>query len=56
MFPTISPPDTHAWKKLQSDQRVMKGIQLKNLFAEDRERFNILHHIWNILLTFQKPG
>ena len=44
-----------AWKKLQSDQQVMKGIQMKNLFAEDRERFNKYSIIFgDILFDFSK--
>ena len=55
MFPNISPPDTHAWKKLQSDQQIMKGIQMKSLFAEDRERFNKYSIIFgDILFDFSK--
>ncbi len=40
MFPNISPVETTAWKKLQADQQFMKSIQMKNLFSDDRERFN----------------
>src|SRR5664279_6602754 len=55
MFPNISPPDTQAWKKLQSDQQIMKGIQMKNLFADDRERFNRYSIIFgDILFDFSK--
>jgi len=55
MFPNISPQDTQAWKKLQSDQQFMKGIQMKNLFAEDRERFNRYSIIFgDILFDFSK--
>jgi glucose-6-phosphate isomerase len=55
MFPSISPVETHAWKKLQSDQQLMKGIQMKNLFSEDRERFNRYSIIFgDILFDFSK--
>src|SRR5277367_2810911 len=39
MFPNFSPVETAAWKKLQVDQQYMKGIQMKSLFIEDKERF-----------------
>lgn len=55
MFPNISPVETAAWKKLQSDQQFMKGIQLRNLFYEDRERFNRYSIIFgDILFDFSK--
>jgi glucose-6-phosphate isomerase len=55
MFPNISPVETLAWKKLQADQQVMKSIQMKNLFNEDRERFNRYSIIFgDILFDFSK--
>jgi glucose-6-phosphate isomerase len=55
MFPNISPVETAAWKKLQTDQQFMKGIQLRNLFTEDRERFNRYSIIFgDILFDFSK--
>jgi len=55
MFPNISPVETLAWKKLQADQQVMKGIQMKNLFNEDRERFNRYSIIFgDILFDYSK--
>jgi glucose-6-phosphate isomerase len=55
MFPNISPVETMAWKKLQTDQQVMKGIQMKNLFSEDRERFNRYSIIFgDILFDYSK--
>jgi glucose-6-phosphate isomerase len=55
MFPSVSPPDTHAWKKLQADQQFMKGVQMKNLFTEDRERFHKYSIIFgDILFDFSK--
>jgi glucose-6-phosphate isomerase len=55
MFPKISPVDTLAWKKLQSDQQFMKGIQMRDLFNEDRERFNRYSIIFgDILFDFSK--
>jgi glucose-6-phosphate isomerase len=55
MFPNISPVETLAWKKLQADQQYMKGIQMKNLFTEDRERFQRCSIIFgDILFDYSK--
>jgi glucose-6-phosphate isomerase len=55
MFPNISPVETVAWKKLQSDQQFMKGIQMRNLFSGDSERFNRYSIIFgDILFDFSK--
>ncbi len=55
MFPNISPVETAVWKKLQADQQLMKGIQMKSLFSEDRERFNRYSIIFgDILFDFSK--
>ena len=55
MFPNISPVETLAWKKLQSDQQYMKGIQMKSLFTKDRERFQRCSIIFgDILFDYSK--
>jgi glucose-6-phosphate isomerase len=55
MFPKISPVETLAWKKLQADQQYMKGIQMKSLFTEDRERFQRCSVIFgDILFDYSK--
>ncbi|HEX3081017.1 MAG TPA: glucose-6-phosphate isomerase, partial [Puia sp.] len=55
MFPNISPIETLAWKKLQADQQYMKGIQMKSLFTEDRERFQRCSIIFgDILFDYSK--
>ncbi len=55
MFPTISPAETTAWKKLQTDQQYMKGIQMKTLFSQDPERFNTHSIIFgDILFDYSK--
>jgi glucose-6-phosphate isomerase len=55
MFPNISPVETAAWKKLQTDKQFMKGVQMRNLFSEDRERFNRYSIIFgDILFDFSK--
>ena len=55
MFPNISPVETLAWKKLQADQQFMKGIQMKSLFSEDKERFQRCSIIFgDILFDYSK--
>ena len=55
MLPQTTPVETAAWKKLQIDQQFMKGIQLKNLFQEDRERFHRYSVIFgDILFDYSK--
>jgi glucose-6-phosphate isomerase len=55
MFPNISPVGTNAWKKLQVDQQIMKGLQMRNLFSGDPERFNRFSIIFgDILFDFSK--
>jgi glucose-6-phosphate isomerase len=55
MFPNISPVETSAWKLLQADQQVMKGIQMRQLFTDDRERFNRYSIIFgDILFDYSK--
>ncbi len=55
MFPNISPVETTAWKLLQADQQVMKGIQMRQLFTDDRERFDRYSIIFgDILFDYSK--
>jgi glucose-6-phosphate isomerase len=55
MFPNISPVETLAWKKLQADQQYLKGIQMKSLFTEDKERFQRCSIIFgDILFDYSK--
>lgn len=39
MLPTINPTKTVAWKKLSEHYKEMKSVQMKDLFAEDKNRF-----------------
>jgi glucose-6-phosphate isomerase len=53
MFPIFR--ETTAWKKLQIDQQFIKGIEMRGLFREDRERFNRYSIIFgDILFDFSK--
>jgi glucose-6-phosphate isomerase len=55
MFPTISPVETTAWKKLQSDQQTLKSVQMRTLFSEDPDRFNKFSLIFgDILFDYSK--
>ena len=39
MFPTINPRQTKAWARLEEHAREMKAVHLRNLFAEDPDRY-----------------
>lgn len=39
MFPKINPTSTSAWKILEQHYAVMKSTQMKDLFADDQDRF-----------------
>jgi glucose-6-phosphate isomerase len=40
MFPTISPVTTNSWQALLQQYLAVKDVQIKDLFAADKERFN----------------
>ncbi len=40
MFPHINPAQTQSWKQLQQHYEEMKKVQMKDLFALDKERFS----------------
>ncbi len=40
MFPTVNPTTTPAWKALQDHLKEMKATSIKELFANDADRFN----------------
>ncbi len=39
MFPTVNPTTTAAWKELEAYFKTFEGTQMKNMFAEDPNRF-----------------
>ncbi|ASZ15007.1 glucose-6-phosphate isomerase [Chitinophaga pendula] len=39
MFPSINPTTTQAWQKLQQHAAEMKQVHMRDLFAQDTERF-----------------
>lgn len=40
MFPSVSPVETNAWKRLEAHYATMKTTPLRELFAEEADRFN----------------
>lgn len=55
MLSTINPTTTKAWKKLEEHFKVMKNKHMKNMFAEDEQRFNKFSTTFeNILLDYSK--
>ncbi len=40
MLPKINPTETQAWKELQEHFKEMKHTSMKDLFAEDANRFD----------------
>ena len=55
MFPRINPTMAPAWQALQLHFEEMKSVQMKNLFADDPERFNqFLVHTSQILFDYSK--
>ncbi len=55
MLPTINPTQTPAWGKLQSHFQQMQTVRMKDLFAEDSQRFDHFSiRFEDILLDFSK--
>src|SRR5438874_10426894 len=55
MFPTINPTTTAAWKLLGQHAADMKKVQMKDLFAKDKSRFDKFAFCFNdILVDFSK--
>lgn len=55
MLDTINPVKTKAWKELNSHAGTMRDIQMKHLFAENRNRFSAFSIRFNeILVDFSK--
>ena len=55
MLPKINPTTTKAWKDLSTHAVQMKEVRMKELFAEDQNRFdNYSHHFEDILIDFSK--
>src|SRR5688572_15789866 len=55
MFPTINPTTTKSWKQLESHAEKMKQVLIKDLVANDPERFRKLAFCLNdIVIDFSK--
>ncbi|MBL6449953.1 glucose-6-phosphate isomerase [Fulvivirga sp. 29W222] len=55
MFPSIDPTTTSAWKKLKGHYNSIKATHLKELFAQDPDRFKKFSlRFENILVDFSK--
>lgn len=55
MFPRIDPTKTNAWKELANHYNEMKAIHLKQLFADDENRFSSFSEMKNdILFDYSK--
>lgn len=55
MLQSISPTDTESWKKLEAHFEKMKQTEMKNLFAEDSDRFKRFSTSFNdILIDYSK--
>jgi glucose-6-phosphate isomerase len=55
MFPKINPTETAAWKLLENHANEMEQVHMKELFAEDADRFKKYAHTFNdIVIDFSK--
>jgi glucose-6-phosphate isomerase len=55
MFPSINPLETKAWKKLEAHYQQMKTVHLRELFAQDPDRFTSFSNcIDDIVIDYSK--
>jgi glucose-6-phosphate isomerase len=55
MFPSINPVETKAWKKLEAHYQQMKTVHLRELFAQDPDRFTSFSNcIDDIVIDYSK--
>lgn len=55
MFPSINPLETKAWKKLEAHYQQMKTVHLRELFAQDPDRFTSFSNcIEDIVIDYSK--
>ena len=55
MLTKTNPTETNSWKKLTDHYEVMKNVHMKDLFAEDTERFNRFSIRFNdVLVDYSK--
>ena len=54
-LPNINPTETQAWKQLQKHFEAVKDVQMKDLFAQDKNRANTFTITWeDFYLDFSK--
>jgi len=55
MLPKINPTQTQSWQKLGKHFAAIKDVHLRDLFAEDPDRFNRFHiRLTDILVDYSK--
>ncbi len=55
MFPKINPTTTKSWRKLTKHYKLVKGVEMKTLFAENPKRFEQMSlRFEDILLDYSK--
>ncbi|MER3463753.1 MAG: glucose-6-phosphate isomerase [Chitinophagaceae bacterium] len=55
MFPTINPTTTKSWQALQQHHEEMKEVHMRDLFAQDADRFKKFSFCFNnIVIDFSK--
>jgi len=55
MFPSINPLETKAWKKLEAHYQQMKTVHLREMFAQDPDRFTSFSNcIDDIVIDYSK--
>jgi glucose-6-phosphate isomerase len=55
MFPSVNPVETKAWKKLEAHYQLMKTVHMRDLFAQDSDRFTSFSNcIEDIVIDYSK--
>lgn len=55
MLKAINPTHTESWKKLTEHYQIMKNVHMRDLFAQDKDRFQKFSIRWNdMLVDFSK--
>ena len=55
MFPKVNPTSTSSWQALEQHKKLFENVQMKNLFFNDKDRFNRFSiQIDNILFDYSK--
>jgi glucose-6-phosphate isomerase len=55
MFPSVNPVETKAWKKLEAHYQQIKTVHMRDLFAQDSDRFTSFSNcIEDIVIDYSK--